>query len=90
MLLHQPASRCCMLRRSGAGDCATEPLLEWLGQLYGLVGAFAPRLDVVPLLPFAGWTPGERRGSAGCSINAPLPVMRISTALVARFWSQPR
>ncbi|KAI8463852.1 MAG: hypothetical protein J3K34DRAFT_474834 [Monoraphidium minutum] len=38
-----------------AGDCADASLLEWLGQLYGLVGDVAPRLDVIPLLPFAGW-----------------------------------
>ena len=48
-----------MAHLADASDCATDALLEWLGQLYGLVGDFAPRIDLVPLLPFAGWEQGK-------------------------------
>ncbi len=37
---------------------ASQRLLGLLSQLYGAVGAVDPQLDVVPLLPFAGWSPG--------------------------------
>lgn len=43
------------VRVEGAGDRPGAALLEWLARLYRAVADLAPRLDVVPLLPFAGW-----------------------------------
>lgn len=40
------------------GSCATHTLLKWLAELYVVVSEIEPRLDVVPLLEFAGWDAG--------------------------------
>jgi hypothetical protein len=67
---HPPPDRA---RPAGAGEAADAPLLAWLAGLYCLVADLAPRLDVVPLVAFAGWSPGgggsrrarARQGRAG-------------------------
>lgn len=38
--------------------CADHKLLKHLAYLFDLVAAIDPQIDIVPLLPFAGWTKG--------------------------------
>jgi hypothetical protein len=56
-----------------AEETPTTQLLTTIASLYDLTAVERPCLDVVPLLPFAGWTPGEILGSTSTSAHSQGP-----------------
>lgn len=82
----------------GAGDAVSPALLEWLAALYRGLAGTAPRLNLVPLLPFAGWDEGvwphagRRQGGRcrhPCAMCRPARVALAARLLSARQLATP-